>query len=591
MLERWNERLRGHRFAAGAALVALVLVLFSGALANGFVYDDIPQIIQNPFIRNARLWKHLFSGSVWSSVGVAASYYRPLQSFCWWLLYRLDGANFAAFHLLQLLFFTAAVGIVFRIGLELLQNDLAALVGALLWALHPQRVEAVAWVSALGDVGAGLFYVLGFWLFLRAEKRGAGRWAAHALAAAAFLLALLFKEMALSFPLLIGAYWFFFPNQESWLKRATRFAPYAAALGIYLAIRGAAVGELSLAGKPLANPTRVAAVAMGLFGWHTRLFFWPAHLNDFRTFDPSASLRSPWPWAGILVVLAALLFRQAQPGLGFLILWWPLALAPCLDYRQLSWLLVSDRFSFLPSVGLCLAIAWLAAVWLPKRFAGVPVRRCVYPALALLAVFWGAETVRAIPRWRDNRTLFDYSARQSPHSALVHMNKAWDLQYRDGDLDGAAREFQTALRLESASFGTLYMVRYDAYLGLGHIALAQGRDQEAVECFRKAIRLHPTLSPAYDSLASFYFAHEDFSRAVEYFSQAVGHNPQDVLGRFYLGTCLMKLGEYRKAAGQFHAAWETDPSYAPAYAAEARALEAAGDAAGAARVRALAPPP
>ena len=86
-------------------------------------------------------------------------------------------------------------------------------------------------------------------------------------------------------------------------------------------------------------------------------------------------------------------------------------------------------------------------------------------------------------------------------------------------------------------------------------------------------------------LGSVYFPRGDYARAAEYFQQAVRANPLDMGARFFLGTCWMKLGKPAQAAEQFHAAREVDPSYSQAYLAEAKALEAAGDKAGAARVR------
>ena len=88
-------------------------------------------------------------------------------------------------------------------------------------------------------------------------------------------------------------------------------------------------------------------------------------------------------------------------------------------------------------------------------------------------------------------------------------------------------------------------------------------------------------------MGSTYFAQRDFAEAARYFQLAVGVNPYDLNAHYYLGTCLMKLGNFRQAAEQFHTAWFVDPTYTEAIAAEAKALEAAGDAAGAAKIRSL----
>jgi len=120
------------------------------------------------------------------------------------------------------------------------------------------------------------------------------------------------------------------------------------------------------------------------------------------------------------------------------------------------------------------------------------------------------------------------------------------------------------------------------------IASSRGHGDEALAYFRKAVSINPNSSPAYDELGSLYFPRGDYARAAEYFQQSVRVNPLDFGGRFFLGSCLMKLGKPAQAAEQFHAAREADPDYVQAYQAEAQALEAAGDLAGAAKVRQLA---
>ena len=99
----------------------------------------------------------------------------------------------------------------------------------------------------------------------------------------------------------------------------------------------------------------------------------------------------------------------------------------------------------------------------------------------------------------------------------------------------------------------------------------------------------PRYSAAYDVMGSVYFPRGEYARAAEYFERAVKANPLDLSARFFLGTCLMKLEKPAQAAEQFRAAREVDPGYGQAYEAEAQALAAAGDAAGAARVRAMKP--
>jgi len=588
----WNQSLTRSPYVAGGVLALACFWVYASSLTNGFVYDDEPQILLNPFVLNSSLWRRIFTGSVWSFQGarVHDNFYRPLQMLAYSLVYHLAGPNPAAFHTLQLLAYAASAVLVYRLGKELVRNESVALVGALLWVLHPLHVESVAWIAALPDVGYGFFCLLGFWLFVRAENAKDGRAWRRGSAALAYLPALFFKEAALSFPLLLIAYWVFLGHRakpDGWKARAWCFVPYVADVIAYLGVRRWVMGGFSPTSRLWSVSPRVLTSSVALLGEHLRLFLWPRHLSAFRSFEPATSLRSAWPWLAVAVLVAALALRKRQPRLAFLVTWWLITLLPCLDIRQLSVPLVADRFSYLPSVGLCLALAFMFIALLRRRIPSRMAR--LVPVVAITAVmgFWCSLTLRTIPNWRDDEVLMNHALEQSPEAPWLHSARAVVLRYRYKDLEGARREYETALRLNQASVRPMATVRYDAYLGLGGIAEQKGWGDQALDYYAQAVRVLPNFSPAYDSLGSFHFARGDYTRAAEYFAEAVRVNPQDLGARFYLGTCHMKFGHYREAAREFHAAAAVDPTYQQACEAEARALEAAGDPNAAAAARRL----
>ncbi len=563
-------------------------VVLQCSLAGAFVFDDIPQILQNPYLASPNYWQQVFRGAIDPFRGPAthANYYRPLQFLSYWALDRFRRAEPATFHLFQLCLCAGTVWLLFLLGRRLLGHDLAAFAGALLWALHPLHVEVVAWIAALPDAGATFFMVAGFGLFLRAEKAGSHLLARHALAALVYFPALFFKEVALSFPLLVIAYWVFLGAKESWSRRGVRWLPYALVVAGYVAARIAALGRFSAAAQPWKISLRMIAVAIGVLGQQAKFFFWPVNLNLARTFDLSASLLSPWPWLTLLVVLAAFVLRKRQPVLGFLVAWWAITLLPCLDVRQVVGLPMADRFSYLPSIGPCLAIAFGAMVLAPQRLAHLEPARLLVPALFVVLGLWTVQDIRTVPNWHDDAALWNHTASVAPDSALAHMFLGISFEHQKGDLNNAAREYETALRLNAVSFNPTAGMVYECDLGLGRIALMKGHTESAVAYFEKAVHVAPVLSPAYRALGALYFPQGNYARAAQYFIRAVQIDPQDVEARFFLGTCWMKLGKPGQAAQQFHAAREVDPTYSQAYMAESAALEAAGDKAGAARVRA-----
>jgi tetratricopeptide (TPR) repeat protein len=591
VLARLDSLLRKYHTLSSWLLILVGFAAYRGVLSCGYVYDDVQLILQNPFIKNPHLWTRIFLGPLFSFEGTSSQggFYRPLTIFSYWLVCRVAGLDPAAYHLFLLALYALSIWIVYRLGRKLLQNDLAAFAGATLWALNPLHVEVVAWVSSMSDIGCTLFYLLGFWMFLRAEDHAPENFWWHVAAAAAYFPALFFKEMAFSFPLLLLAYWFCNPSRESWLRRVINWIPYAVAVGACAVIRVAVMGHFSENSLIRRGTLQVAWAALGLLGKHAKLFFWPVNLSEFRDFNLAASLRSPWPWAVLLVIVVAFAYRHRNPRLSFLVLWWMVALLPTLNYRQLTIPIVADRFSYTASVGLCLAVGYLAFDWLPRRFPKIGQAWVMMGALAFVAAFWTVQTVRTIPHWRNNDALFDYSLRISPNAAEVHQVHGVVLQFRENDLDGAAREFRTALRLDAQSLHAAPGVTYNSYIGLGQVALLQGRDAEALEYFNKAVHLSPGSFFAYDVLGSVYFPRQDYARAAGYFQRSVQVDPQDVEARFYLGSCWMKMGKPTQAAEQFHSAREVDPTFYQAYVAEAAALAAAGDKTGAARVRASIP--
>ena len=488
------------------------------------------------------------------------------------------------FHLLNLLVYAASAGFVYWLARRLFDNDVVALAGALLWALHPVHVEAVAWISALPDVGFAFCTLLALLCFVRAEEDGEEHRHFHLLAALSFFVALFFKEMALSFPFLLLAYWFFLAKLESWSRRLLRWSPYVAVTLVYLVVRHRALGYITQGGHLWEISPRIAGAAFGLLGQDTKTFVWPAHLNVFRMFYLGPSLYSPWPWITLLFLGVALWMRKQEPLLAFLVAWWLVTLLPVLDIRQLSFPLLADRFLYFPSIGPCLAVAYLLLEWLPCRLPRARLIPATAGALAVIMFLCAAQAVHAIPRWRDNNTLIHYSLTQSPDSPLLHMARGVVLEYENGDLKGALKEYNLAKRLNQQSSWPLNM-NHDYYLAVGRIALRNGKKLEAIEDFKKAHDAAPDSSQPTDALGAVYFPQGDYTRAATYFEQSVRADPQDVTARFYLGTCWMKLGRYRQAAAEFHAARKVVPDYWQAYQAEASALEAAGESAAAKQVR------
>jgi len=197
-------------------LTVLSYAAYGNALGNGFVWDDVQQILQNPNLRPGSSWWHLFSSNVWAFAhyfGPSTSNdFRPLQMASYRLIGQWSGFSPTVFHGVSLVFHVVATLLVYAIVYKLAGGTTPlrawglATAAAVLFALHPIHSEAVDWASALPELGCAVFYLLAFLSYLLAitpnyyRLRSYGLWVASCVS---FILAMLWKEMALTLPLVI----------------------------------------------------------------------------------------------------------------------------------------------------------------------------------------------------------------------------------------------------------------------------------------------------------------------------------------------------------------------------------------------------
>lgn len=559
-------------FVAPAILVVVAFALYAPALGGSFVYFDRWETQGNPAVTTPALWLQNFTYSSGTNLAGRGFYYRPLEFLSYGLVYRFAGPRPFAFHLLQLILYAATAWVLFRLGCELFNDKRIAFAGALLWAVHPAHVEALAWITSFCDVGCALFYSWAFLLFLRAERAERRTSIAHWRAAMAFLAALFFKEMAFSFPLMILSYWFFVDRERaSWTNRASRGVPYVLVFCFYLLLRIRVMGRMTSAGNTSHLTLSLLLRSLTLFGEHTKIFFWPTDLSYGRTAGFYGNSLFPWPILALMGLGFAFAHRKREPLIAFLIFWWPVALAPCLDIRQLEFPYAADRFSYLPSMGLCLAASWLLFHWLPQRFPTLRPSLFSVSVTVVVAILWAFQTFRTIPHWRNEDVFSAYFIQESPTVPIFHAVRGRFLATERGDLDGAVKEFDTAIRLSAAVPVVWLGVAHDAHMGLANVAKMKGQFDEARREYEQAAATMPANSLAYKALASLYYQQGDQARVAECLAQVVKLDPQDLQARFDLGVSWFKLGKYSEAEEQFSVVASVMPDFPNIQEAEAEA--------------------
>ncbi len=513
---------------AAIVVAAAVLVAFYPALSGGFVWDDVDYLRNNPVVHAAfpavlgRLARTVVAGN-----------YHPL-TMASLLLDRLwYGTGAFGFHLTSVLLHAANGALVGFVLLALGARRLAAWAGALLWAVHPLRVESVAWVSARKDVLYTLFFLLALLAYLRHAKKDAGAGKTYALSLALFVGSALSKATAVCFvPVILLTDWYVgrLPTARALIEKIP-FATLALAVGIVaLAAQKTAgaipvahdhglLGRLALAGYGL-----TFYVAKSLSPWSLSAFYpYPATPSGGL---PLVVVLAAVASAAVLIALVGMRERArlAAYAAGFYVA----TLALVLQVIPVGGAVAADRYSYLPSVAFGLVIAAvLTVIPYPRTMA------CVVLAAALAL---GAGAAARCRVWHDGLTLWNDVLAKYPDVALAHQNR--------GVARAAARDNMGAIADYDAAIAAAPGFA-DAWANRGDSKAELGRLDDAIADLREAIRL----------------------------------NPNRATYRFNLGLTLGDKGRWNEALASLNEAIRLNPEFAEAYLNRGLALEQMGRAA------------
>ena len=559
------------------ALVALATIaVFSGALRNGFVnWDDNVNFLTNPHYRGLG-WANLR----WMFTTLLLGHYQPLT----WLSFALDhlfwGMDPFGYHLTNILlhaanaalFYAVAYWLISRLsappaGRRAIPPRLAAVLAALLFAVHPLRVESVAWATERKDVLSGFFYLAAVYAYLRwheAAGRPAGNW--RAVCWSAFAAALLAKSMAATLPvvlLIMDIYplrrlpaepgrWFAGKSRSVWREK-TPFLVLVAVTATVEYMAESRADAIAIAGAA----ARGAKACYGLifYLWKT---IWPAGLSplyeDPLRLDP---LAWPFPACAALVVLitgSLFLFRRRWPaGLAAWVCY-AATLAPVLGLVSFGAQLVADRYSYLSCLPWpLLAASGLAWAWPRSRPWGrILLGWGTGLALAGLSVL----TWRQLHVWHDSETLWRYTMALRPGSYLARHNLGGTLD-EQGRLEEAIALYRQALRI--------LPTHAESHYGWGRDLDIAGRTEEAIAHYREALRLKPGCVEARSDLGLALAEQGKTDEAVAQFRAALELKPDDAVTHSNLGKALAGLGRWEEAASHLHAAARLQPGLAEAH--------------------------
>jgi protein O-mannosyl-transferase len=542
-------------------LGAAVLFAFWPALRCNFVYfDDQDYVVFNKNVQHGLNWQSI----KWALTSAHAANWHPLT----WVSHILDvqvyGLEPAGHHMTSLL-----LHLVNAVLLFLLLNGLtgalwrSAFVAAI-FALHPLRVESVVWISERKDVLSTFFWLLTVAAYARYAEEFKVRSSKfkffYALALTLFALALMAKPMVVTLPfvLLLLDYWplgrLEFGPRFCWrliLEKIPFFVLAAGDSAVTFLIQNHFGVVSTLTRFP--PGVRLANVPVAYISYLSKNF-WPTGLAVFYPHHPLGVLEV----AGAVCALSAvsvLAVRcwRAQPYLAVGWFWFLGMLVPTIGLVQVSTQAMADRYSYLPSVGLWIMVAWGLRDWIGDR-ALPRVVVALAGGMAVLACL--AWTPQQVNYWQNTRALFMRAASVTDQNYLAYYNLGCYAK-DGGEYAQAILYFKKALSAEADNASWANHAR--AYNNLGYSYLHQGEISNAVVNFEKALQLQPQFPEAYYNLGRAFLTNQQPDVAVDCFQRALALDPSVAEIHYKLANALLLLGRPAEAITQYSQALQLSP--------------------------------
>jgi tetratricopeptide (TPR) repeat protein len=540
-------------------LIAAALAAFGRIAGNEFInFDDNIYITANNHIKAGINLENI----KWAFSTFASSNWHPLT----WLSHMLDwslfGANASGHHLINLFLHIGAVLFLFLFLNKTTNNIWPSAFAAALFALHPLRVESVAWAAERKDVlsmffGMASIYVYAFY----AESSKLSR---YLLCLTLFALSLMAKSMLVTLPfiLLLLDYW----PLKRWQKDIP--APPGNSTGI--------TGRLLWEKVPFIILTIVSSImtvwaqyqdgsaympfpsrlfnAIISYASYLRKIFLPVDLAVFYPFQYSFSIWQVLISCLILIGITFVVIHFFRK-LPFLFVGWFWYLGTLIPVSGLVPVNVpmADHFTYLPSIGIAVMLAWGIPYWIRSENIR---KKILFPAataaLAVLAVL----TWQQCGYWKNSIELFSHALHVTHNNYLAHNNMGCALA-DEGKINEALDHYNEAIRI-LPSYANAYNNRGNIYTG-------RGQYQRALEDFNESIRLKPAYASTYNNRGNVYAQLGQYQPAIEDFSKAISLQEDCFEAYCNRGRAYGKMGQYQLAIENYNKAITLKPDDAYPY--------------------------
>jgi tetratricopeptide (TPR) repeat protein len=507
-----------------AACAAVLAVHWPTLSAQALSSDDSQYLAHNFLVQNPSWTSAKIFLTEVLEPSTVEGYYQPLPMISLMLDYAFGGRteNLRSFHRTDLILHVANTALVITLLYLLFGSPWLAAALGLLFGLHPMTIESVAWVSERKTLLAAFFTFLCLVAYICYTRKPG--WKLYLGCLAAFILALMSKPTSTPLPILMLLLDYWPLNRLKWrvvLEKLPFFAiGFVSAIITYLSQSG--TSTVGLPGERGVTPI-LLVICHNIFFYPFKIF-WPVNVFSYYSYPSPFTLSNPLLLAAVIGLLMVVIFlilslRWTRAILTGLLIFF-IAILPTMQVIGFSNVIASDKFIYIPSIGLLMLYAAFLR-WLCSRSSSLAGNIIVSLLVVVLAVTEAVAVRHYLPHWRNSVTLCEYLLKRSPDESTLYN--------------------QMGFALES-----------------------QGKRSEAVGYYRRAIKISPNFSDAYGNLAVALRAQDRLDEAVENYRQALKFEPNDVVLHYNLANTLQQQGRLDEAVSHYRQVIKFRPRHADA---------------------------
>ena len=539
-------------------LFAVVVGTFLPSLRNEFIeYDDSVYVYNNEHVKPGLSW----DGIVWSFSDVSTGNWHPLTWFTHMLDAQLYGGAAWGHHLTSVLLHAINTTLLFVVLRRITGAVWASVAAAVLFGLHPMRVESVTWICERKDVLSGFFWIVSLWAYGRfveeASKPTTKAKRFYLVSILLFFCGLMSKPVMVTFPcvLLLLDFW----PLERW--KTMRFGKLIVEKLPFFLLTALVCSLTYVAQKHTGMMNPLADLNLSERLQNTPVAYIRYLAKAFWPIDLCALYPHPGQWPivlvlGSLVLVAAItvfvfLQRKQRPYLLTGWLWFLGTLVPMIGIVQVGAQSMADRYSYIPIIGICIALG-MSVANLAKNSGLTPAWLCIGGVALVCAML----TRQQISYWHDNASVWRRAIAVTDRNFEAHYRLARALAIQ-GDLDAAIVEFNTVVELRPGFA--------EAHYSLGKALALKGQLDQALARFQRAVEIDPSNVVALNNVGNILLQRGRFNEAMGNFRRVLEIQADNGPAHSNLGYALVQLGQVDEAIAHLQKAVEFQPRNSSAH--------------------------